>query len=191
MGNEDAVYVAKAEFGAFRVYLSVRAVYASAPWCSGRPQMRVRALCAPAWPPWFRCILTACDDATPASRPPFLRLSSILPLLPLPLGDAPVHSIAAALFASKYQIQVGLRSVLLLSTCYRRIPFSISRVVRRPDADYDRRFFKEIGYEHNPYTHCPKDPGMWERGRCGCGPQRSFDYNGHSCMRQWDNFMGL
>ncbi|KAJ7678777.1 hypothetical protein B0H17DRAFT_1206549 [Mycena rosella] len=59
-------------------------------------------------------------------------------------GDAPVHSIAAGLFASKDQIQ----------------------------------FFEEIGYEHNPYTHCPKDPGMWERGRCGCDPQRSFDYDG-------------
>ncbi|KAJ7657469.1 nucleotide-diphospho-sugar transferase [Mycena rosella] len=53
------------------------------------------------------------------------------------------------------------------------------------------QFFEEIGYEHNPYTHCPKDPGMWERGRCGCDPQRSFDYNGYSCMRQWDKFMGL
>ena len=35
-------------------------------------------------------------------------------------------------------------------------------------------FFDEIGYEHNPYTHCPKDPGMWERGKCGCDPARSF-----------------
>ncbi|KAJ7641749.1 glycosyltransferase family 15 protein [Roridomyces roridus] len=72
-------------------------------------------------------------------------------------GDAPVHSIAAGIFASKDQLQ----------------------------------FFEEIGYEHNPYTHCPKDPGMWERGRCGCDPARSFDYDGYSCMRQWDAFMGL
>ncbi|KAJ7472203.1 glycosyltransferase family 15 protein [Mycena latifolia] len=72
-------------------------------------------------------------------------------------GDAPVHSIAAGLFASKDQIH----------------------------------FFEEIGYEHNPYTHCPKDPGMWERGKCGCDPGRSFDYDGYSCMRQWDRFMGL
>ncbi|KAJ7752429.1 glycosyltransferase family 15 protein [Mycena maculata] len=72
-------------------------------------------------------------------------------------GDAPVHSIAAGLFASKDQLQ----------------------------------FFEEIGYEHNPYTHCPKDPQMWERGKCGCDPARSFDYDGYSCMRQWDRFMGL
>ncbi|KAJ7026979.1 glycosyltransferase family 15 protein [Mycena alexandri] len=71
-------------------------------------------------------------------------------------GDAPVHSIAAGIFASKDQIQ----------------------------------FFEEIGYEHNPYTHCPKDPGMWERGKCGCDPARSFDYDGYSCMRQWDKFVG-
>ncbi|KAJ6530310.1 glycosyltransferase family 15 protein [Mycena capillaripes] len=71
-------------------------------------------------------------------------------------GDAPVHSIAAGIFANKDQIQ----------------------------------FFEEIGYEHNPYTHCPKDPQMWERGRCGCDPARSFDYDGYSCMRQWDRLMG-
>ncbi|KAK7039323.1 glycosyltransferase family 15 protein [Favolaschia claudopus] len=71
-------------------------------------------------------------------------------------GDAPVHSIAAGIFARKDQIQ----------------------------------FFEEIGYEHNPYTHCPKDPVMWERGRCGCNPEGSFDYDGYSCMRQWDRLMG-
>ncbi|KAJ6632176.1 glycosyltransferase family 15 protein [Mycena sp. CBHHK59/15] len=72
-------------------------------------------------------------------------------------GDAPVHSIAAGLFASRDQIH----------------------------------FFEEIGYEHNPYTHCPKDQAMWKANRCGCDPARSFDYDGYSCMRQWDKFMGL
>ncbi|KAI0681663.1 nucleotide-diphospho-sugar transferase, partial [Cerioporus squamosus] len=67
-------------------------------------------------------------------------------------GDAPVHSIAAALFQSKEQIH----------------------------------FFDEIGYEHNPYTHCPKGEGAWARGKCGCDPKRSFDYDGYSCMRQWE-----
>ena len=75
-----------------------------------------------------------------------------MPPLPLALitapqrwGDAPVHSIAAALIASKDQMQ----------------------------------FFDEIGYEHNPYTHCP-------RGKCDWDVRRSFDYDGYSCMRQWD-----
>ncbi|KAH9933691.1 glycosyltransferase family 15 protein [Amylocystis lapponica] len=67
-------------------------------------------------------------------------------------GDAPVHSIAAALFARKDQIH----------------------------------FFNNIGYEHNPYTHCPRGDADWERGRCACNPERSFDYDGYSCMRQWD-----
>ncbi|KAI0354535.1 glycosyltransferase family 15 protein [Trametes cingulata] len=67
-------------------------------------------------------------------------------------GDAPVHSIAAALFQSKDRIH----------------------------------FFDEIGYEHNPYTHCPRGDGAWARGRCACDPARSFDYDGYSCMRQWD-----
>ena len=81
-----------------------------------------------------------------------------------------MHSIAAALFQSKEQIH----------------------------------FFDEIGYEHNPYTHCPKGEGAWTRGKCDCDTKRSFggclyvfvvsvtrltvyaDYDGYSCMRQWD-----
>jgi hypothetical protein len=55
-------------------------------------------------------------------------------------GDAPVHSIAAALFASKDQIH----------------------------------FFNEIGYEHAPYTHCPRSQETWSKGRCGCDPKHSF-----------------
>ncbi|KAE9403247.1 glycosyltransferase family 15 protein [Gymnopus androsaceus JB14] len=67
-------------------------------------------------------------------------------------GDAPVHSIAAALFASSSQIQ----------------------------------FFDQIGYEHNPYTHCPRDETSWKDGKCSCDPRRSFDYDGYSCMSKWD-----
>jgi len=47
-------------------------------------------------------------------------------------------------------------------------------------------FFEEIGYEHNPYTHCLKDEGVWKKGRCSCDPRRSFDNDGYSCMRQWN-----
>lgn len=35
-------------------------------------------------------------------------------------------------------------------------------------------FWDEIGYEHNPYTHCPKIGKNWENGRCSCDPARSF-----------------
>ena len=55
-------------------------------------------------------------------------------------GDAPVHSIGAALFAHKDQIH----------------------------------FFDEIGYEHAPYQHCPREKKSWENARCGCNPGRSF-----------------
>lgn len=71
-------------------------------------------------------------------------------------GDAPVHSIAAALFASKDQIQ----------------------------------FFDEIGYEHFPYTHCPRDEETWRRGMCTCERARSFDQDGYSCMSKWDKVIG-
>lgn len=71
-------------------------------------------------------------------------------------GDAPVHSIGAALFAHKDQIH----------------------------------FFDEIGYEHAPYQHCPREKKSWENGRCGCNPSRSFDYDGYSCLKKWDAFVG-
>ncbi|KAI1793677.1 glycosyltransferase family 15 protein [Ganoderma leucocontextum] len=48
------------------------------------------------------------------------------------------------------------------------------------------QFLDEIGYEHNPYMHCPKRDDAWRRGKCDCDRSRSFDYNGYSCMRQWD-----
>lgn len=50
-------------------------------------------------------------------------------------------------------------------------------------------FFEEIGYEHIPYTHCPRNEGVWKKGRCACDPGSSFDYDGYSCMRQWDRVM--
>ena len=67
-------------------------------------------------------------------------------------GDAPVHSIAAAIFASKDQIH----------------------------------FFDEIGYEHAPYTHCPKEDDHWTKGRCSCNPGNNFGLS-HSvltCMNE-------
>lgn len=72
-------------------------------------------------------------------------------------GDAPVHSIAAAIFLNRNQIH----------------------------------FFDEIGYEHNPYTHCPKLGTNWQDGRCSCDQKKNFDYDGYSCMSKWDKFMGL
>lgn len=54
-------------------------------------------------------------------------------------GDAPVHSIAASLFARKDQTH----------------------------------FFKDIGYRHPPFQHCPQG-NDWVKGRCACNPSDSF-----------------
>ncbi|KIM37752.1 glycosyltransferase family 15 protein [Hebeloma cylindrosporum] len=70
-------------------------------------------------------------------------------------GDAPVHSIAAAIFASRDQIH----------------------------------FFDEIGYEHAPYTHCPKERDHWKRGRCSCNPKTNFDFDGVSCLDKYVKFI--
>jgi hypothetical protein len=74
-------------------------------------------------------------------------------------------------------------------------------------------FFEEIGYQHDDWSHCPLDDGMWESGRCACNQRNSFgkisffslsseilgtwadavlhsaDYDGSSCKRQWDYIM--
>ncbi|KAF8964697.1 glycosyltransferase family 15 protein [Flammula alnicola] len=66
-------------------------------------------------------------------------------------GDAPVHSIAAALFARKDQVH----------------------------------FFRDIGYRHDPFQHCPTGDD-WVKGRCSCDPNDSFDYAQNSCIRKYD-----
>lgn len=35
-------------------------------------------------------------------------------------------------------------------------------------------FFNDMGYEHNPYTHCPTDPDIWKKRKCSCDPKESF-----------------
>ncbi|TFK38580.1 glycosyltransferase family 15 protein [Crucibulum laeve] len=66
-------------------------------------------------------------------------------------GDAPVHSIAAALLLPKDKIH----------------------------------FFKEIGYFHHPFTHCPSGK-LYLDGKCSCQIGLNFDYQGYSCLRKWD-----
>ncbi|KAI0763668.1 glycosyltransferase family 15 protein [Irpex lacteus] len=67
-------------------------------------------------------------------------------------GDAPVHSIGAALFAKKEQIH----------------------------------FFKEIGYKHNPFQHCPQGD-LHSKGKCWCNPKENFDYEWYSCTKRYDD----
>ncbi|KAG2137162.1 glycosyltransferase family 15 protein [Suillus bovinus] len=63
-------------------------------------------------------------------------------------GDAPVHSIAAALFTRKDQIH----------------------------------FFKDIGYKHAEFAHCPQGK-QWREGHCSCDPNDNFDFAQNSCLR--------
>ncbi|TCD71889.1 alpha 1,2-mannosyltransferase 2.4.1 [Steccherinum ochraceum] len=66
-------------------------------------------------------------------------------------GDAPVHSIGAALFSRKDQIH----------------------------------FFSDIGYKHNPFSHCPTGEA-YTRGKCWCDPNDNFDTNPYSCLKRYD-----
>ncbi|TIB42016.1 hypothetical protein E3P86_00549 [Wallemia ichthyophaga] len=68
-------------------------------------------------------------------------------------GDAPVHTIAAAL--------------LLPSDAILRM--------------------EPIGYNHEPYKHCPLGKKNWNR--CSCRTVDSDIYHPHSCSRKWDVFV--
>ncbi|KAH8833873.1 glycosyltransferase family 15 protein [Flagelloscypha sp. PMI_526] len=67
-------------------------------------------------------------------------------------GDAPVHSIAAALFARKDQIH----------------------------------FFRDIGYRHELFQHCPNGD-QWKEGHCSCDPNDTFDYSPFSCLSRFES----
>ncbi|KAH9930444.1 glycosyltransferase family 15 protein [Epithele typhae] len=47
-------------------------------------------------------------------------------------------------------------------------------------------FFNDIGYEHNPLTHCPRGTVAFQKGKCKCDMAGTFDYDWRSCMPQWD-----
>jgi len=46
-------------------------------------------------------------------------------------------------------------------------------------------WFYDIGYRHNPYTHCPVGQAH-KNGRCWCDVYDNFDDNGYSCTKQWE-----
>ncbi|KAL0095802.1 glycosyltransferase family 15 protein [Phycomyces blakesleeanus] len=66
-------------------------------------------------------------------------------------GDAPVHSIAAALMLKKSEVH----------------------------------WFYDIGYFHNPYSQCPREPAWLAAEKCSCDPQESFDTHWYSCTPQF------
>ncbi|THU91142.1 glycosyltransferase family 15 protein [Dendrothele bispora CBS 962.96] len=46
-------------------------------------------------------------------------------------------------------------------------------------------FFRDIGYRHDPFQHCPSGE-QWEAGRCACDPKDTFDYHENSCLKKFE-----
>ena len=69
-----------------------------------------------------------------------VRLSILITIHLQRWGDAPVHSIGAALFARKDQIH----------------------------------FFDDIGYQHPPFSHCPRSAEVRREKNCTCTQFGSF-----------------
>ncbi len=102
-------------------------------------------------------------------------------------GDAPVHSIGAALFAKKEQIHF-----------FNDIGEGLSKMSRvRLVEGY------LAGYRHNPFQHCPQGEAH-KKGKCWCNPKENFgtylpsytffpliyslsvDHEWYSCLKRYD-----
>ncbi|KAK9481260.1 nucleotide-diphospho-sugar transferase [Lipomyces japonicus] len=47
-------------------------------------------------------------------------------------------------------------------------------------------WFYDIGYFHNPFTHCPEPASVYhDTGKCYCDPRNNFDRNPSSCSEQY------
>lgn len=44
-------------------------------------------------------------------------------------------------------------------------------------------FFNDIGYKHDPFTHCPVARELQKK--CHCNAEDNFDFTPNSCMRRW------
>ncbi|KAH6905127.1 alpha-1,2-mannosyltransferase [Coprinopsis sp. MPI-PUGE-AT-0042] len=103
-------------------------------------------------------------------------------------GDAPVHSIAAAMMLPKEKIHF-----------FDEIAYGTSSLRQPPPPLPDffdlflivpTRFLTQKTSEHSPYVHCSSNKKTWEAGMCSCDPKKSFDNDGYSCMNKWHKFMG-
>ncbi|KAF9227899.1 glycosyltransferase family 15 protein [Gyrodon lividus] len=45
-------------------------------------------------------------------------------------------------------------------------------------------FFKDIGYRHSPFQHCPQGKD-WKKGHCSCDPNDNFDFAQNSCLKHF------
>ncbi|THU96600.1 glycosyl transferase [Dendrothele bispora CBS 962.96] len=46
-------------------------------------------------------------------------------------------------------------------------------------------FFRDIGYRHEPFQHCPNGED-WARGKCACNSFDTLDYAPQSCIRRYE-----
>jgi alpha 1,2-mannosyltransferase len=46
-------------------------------------------------------------------------------------------------------------------------------------------FFRDIGYKHEYFQHCPNGE-IWEQGHCSCDPNDNFDHAPNSCMPKYE-----
>lgn len=45
--------------------------------------------------------------------------------------------------------------------------------------------FDDIGYYHVPWNHCPASKSLYhENSKCNCDPEKSFDREGYSCLKE-------
>ncbi len=84
-------------------------------------------------------------------------------------GDAPVHSIGAALFARKDQIH------FFEDIGYRHEPFQVGLGASQP------RYFADTPH---PLQHCPQGAAH-ARGRCWCDINNNFDWEWYSCTNKY------
>lgn len=52
-------------------------------------------------------------------------------------------------------------------------------------------YFKEIGYSHNPYTHCPIDEAIRKEYKCDCNPGIDMTWERVACTDKYYNAMGF
>lgn len=52
-------------------------------------------------------------------------------------------------------------------------------------------YFDDIGYYHGPFTNCPTDEKIREKGRCSCDPNEDFSFHPGSCIPKYLRMQGL
>ena len=46
-------------------------------------------------------------------------------------------------------------------------------------------FFNDIAYYHGPFTHCPIEKDVFQKGNCDCNPDDDFTFQGYACGHKY------